>query len=228
MGIKTGNFIEHSLAEAVSFLKNSVFMEEYASRSGFLQARAPRIKIFAVTLLLLAALFTKSITFLLGLYILCLIVAQSSSINLGFFLKRTWIFIPVFSLIIAVPALFAAFTPGEPIFTFKMFNIVFVITKQGIAGASIFFMRVLTFSIMGGAFGIDNETLRSLKGAEEFWCPADLRNDAGNVLPVYLSSNRHISGYLHRHTKPHRRHFFFSRQSKHHGMEYSKSMAAFV
>ena len=119
-------------------------MEEYASQSGFLQARSPRIKIFAITFLLLAVLFTRSVAFLFVLYLLCLLAAEVSSIRLGFFLKRTWVFIPIFALIIAVPAMFAAFSPGEPVFTFKVYNAAFVITKQGVAGASIFFMRVLT------------------------------------------------------------------------------------
>ncbi|MBU4375958.1 MAG: cobalt ECF transporter T component CbiQ [Candidatus Omnitrophica bacterium] len=141
---KSGDFIERSLAEAVLFLKNSIFAEEYASRNGFLRSRATRAKILTIALILLAVLFTKSVLFLLGLYILCLIVAKASSISLGFFLKRTWIFIPMFALIIAVPALFSAFSPGEPLVTFKIFNAAFVITRQGAGAAAIFFMRVLT------------------------------------------------------------------------------------
>lgn len=111
---------------------------------GFLQAREPRLKACGVVLVLLAALFTKSAAFLFFLYILCLLTARASAIRLGFFLKRTWVFIPIFSLIIAAPAMFATFSPGEPVFSFKILNTVFTVTRQGLAGAGIFFMRVLT------------------------------------------------------------------------------------
>jgi cobalt/nickel transport system permease protein len=72
------------------------------------------------------------------------VLAVFSSIRLGFFLKRTWVFIPLFSLFIALPALFNIFTPGEPVLSFKIFTFSLSITRQGIAGASFFFIRVLT------------------------------------------------------------------------------------
>lgn len=121
---KRGDFIGRSIMSALSFLQETVFADEYASKRGFLQARDPRLKSFFILVLLLAVLFTKDIRFLLGMYIFCLFLARVSSIGLGMFLKRTWVFIPIFALFIAVPAVF--------------------ITEQGPAAAAIFFMRVLT------------------------------------------------------------------------------------
>ena len=137
-------FIERSIVGALSFLKDSVFADEYASRKGFLQARDPRFKTLMILLLLLSVLFAKSIPFIGSMYLLCLLLAYISSIDILFFLKRTWLFIPVFSLCIALPALFNIFSPGEPLLTFKMSSLTLVITKQGMASAVIFFMRVLT------------------------------------------------------------------------------------
>ena len=142
--MKRSNFIERSLLGAFSFLKESIFSEEYASRKGLLQAIDPRIKFLSVMLFLLAVLFSRSVYFLIGMYVFCLMLAACSSIRLGFFLKRTWIFIPLFSLFIAVPALFNIFTPGEPVASVKIFTLSLSVTKQGIASASFFFMRVLT------------------------------------------------------------------------------------
>lgn len=141
---KTGNFIERSIRGALSFLKESVFSDEYSSKRGFLQARDPRVKVLIVLLLLLAVLFSKNIYFLVGIYTFCLLVAVVSSIRLGFFLKRTWVFIPLFSLFIALPALLNIFTPGKPLLSFKIFNLHLSITEQGLASASLFFARVLT------------------------------------------------------------------------------------
>jgi len=141
---KNDFFIERSIVGALSFLKESFFADEYALRRGFLQARDPRIKFLSILLFLLAVLFSRSVYFFIGMYAFCLVLAACSSIRLGFFLKRTWIFIPLFSLFIALPALFDIFTPGEPVLSFRIFNFSLSITKQGIASASFFFMRVLT------------------------------------------------------------------------------------
>jgi cobalt/nickel transport system permease protein len=73
-----------------------------------------------------------------------LLLSGLSNIRLGFFLKRTWVFIPLFSLFIAVPALFNFITPGEALVTFNVAGITFTITRQGLAGASLFVVRVLT------------------------------------------------------------------------------------
>lgn len=118
--MKPNNFIQGSIAGAVSFLKELIFAEEIAMRKGFLQSLDPRVKLVTLLLFILQALFTSSIAVLFFLYGLCLLFALNSRIKLGFFLKRTWIFIPLFSLIVAIPAIFSA----------------------GLAAASIFVMRV--------------------------------------------------------------------------------------
>lgn len=142
--MKVNNFIERSLIGALSFLGETIFSEKYATKRGFLQAQDPRIKFLSILLFLLAVMFSKSIYFLIGVYTLCLMLAGLSTIRLGFFLKRTWVFIPLFSLFIAVPALFSIFTAGEPLLTFRIFTFSLSVTRQGIASASFFFMRVLT------------------------------------------------------------------------------------
>lgn len=141
--MKSNNFIERSLAGAFSFLRDSVFSEEYATKRGFLQARDPRIKSLSILFLLLAVMFSRNVYFLIAMYAFCLALAGLSSIQLGFFLKRTWVFIPLFSLFIALPALFDVITAGEPLFSFSIFRFSLSITRQGIASASLFFMRVL-------------------------------------------------------------------------------------
>lgn len=141
---KNNNFIERSITGALSFLKESIFAEEYALQKGFLQSLDPRIKTATFLLFILQILLTKSILILLCFYGLSLLLAQFSKINLGFFLKRTWVFIPLFSLFIAIPALFSIFTPGQDLITFNLVGIKLVITHQGLLGASLFVIRVIT------------------------------------------------------------------------------------
>ena len=142
--LRSRSFIERSLEGALSFLKESVFSDEYAAKGGFLQARDPRIKTGIILLLVLAVLFSKSLFFIGGVYLVCLLLAMTSSIPLLFFLKRTWFFIPLFSFCIALPALFNFFTPGEPLLNLRVFYLSLSITRQGVASAGIFFSRVLT------------------------------------------------------------------------------------
>lgn len=140
--IKSNSFIERSIMGAISFLKESVFSDEYASKKGFLQSLDPRFKAASFFLFIIAVLFTKNIAVSIYLYILCLILACVSKIDLMFFFKRTWIFIPMFSLFIAIPAIFSVFTPGEAIASFKFAGLNFIVTRQGLDGAALFVTRV--------------------------------------------------------------------------------------
>lgn len=139
--MKTNNFIERSIIGASTFLRDSIFAEERALQSGFLQSLDPRVKIISFLLLILRALLTASIPALLFLYGLCLFLILISGIGLGFFLKRTWIFIPLFSLFIALPAIFS---PGDALFAGHILGANIIISRQGIDGALIFIMRVIT------------------------------------------------------------------------------------
>jgi cobalt/nickel transport system permease protein len=141
--LKANNFIERSISAALSFLKDSVFADELAAQNGFLQSLDPRIKAVTFLLFILQILFTKSPFVLLCLYALCLSLVLASKIKLGFFLKRTWVFIPLFSLFIAVPALFSKFSPGQAWLTFNVIGVKLTVTHQGLSAALLFVLRVL-------------------------------------------------------------------------------------
>jgi cobalt/nickel transport system permease protein len=138
------DFIERSIRGALSFLKESILCDEYATKKGLLQRLDPRIKTVIFLLFLLQALFAKQIIVLLSLYGVCLLLALLSQIPLRFFLKRTWVFIPLFSSLIAIPALFNIFTPGEALIVFKIAGLSFSITYQGLSVASLFLARIVT------------------------------------------------------------------------------------
>lgn len=128
---------------ALSFLKESIFSDEYSRKNGFLQRLDPRLKTISFFFFLVAVLLVKDIKLVIAVYCFSLFLAYASRISLKFFLKRTWIFIPLFSLFIAIPALFNIFTPGEALFILRIWGFKLVITRQGTAGAALFVSRVL-------------------------------------------------------------------------------------
>ena len=151
MGLKRNNFIERSILGALSFFKESVLSDQYAAEPGFLQSLDPRIKAISIFLFIILALLARNIYFLAGLYAICLFLTHCSGIDLATFLKRTWIFIPLFSLFIALPAIFSVFTPGEPLMAIKIAGFELSVTRQGLAGSGLFVARVVTsvsFSVL--------------------------------------------------------------------------------
>ena len=137
-------FIEHSVMDALSFMKDSLFADEYAMKNGFLQSLDARIKAATFIFIIIQAILASKIAILLWLYAFSLLLSVISDIRLGFFIKRTWIFIPLFSLFIALPALFSFFTPGEPLFTFGIAAFKLTVTRQGALTAALFVTRVAT------------------------------------------------------------------------------------
>lgn len=139
---KSHNFIERSILGALCFLKESIFAEEFAAREGFLQSLDPRVKTITFFAILISMAFVKSITALLCFYAFSFILARLSKISLIYFLERTWIFIPLFSLFIAIPALFDIFSPGDALFCFRLGSLTLTVTHQGFFGAILFVSRV--------------------------------------------------------------------------------------
>jgi cobalt/nickel transport system permease protein len=142
--LKNHNFVERSITGTLAFLKESIFSDDCASKNGFLQSLDPRIKAVTLILFIIQVLFTKNIVVLLSLYAISILLACVSKIRPGFFLKRTWVFIPLFSLFIALPSIFSIFTPGETLSTLKLAGLQLIITRQGLSGAMLFVTRVIT------------------------------------------------------------------------------------
>ena len=140
---KANGFIERSILGAIGFIQGTVSNDEIAAKQGFLQRRDPRYKSLSIAILLCCVLASKSTIVLSIFYLAGITLALVSSINIGFFLKRTLFFIPLFSFFIVVPAIFSTITPGEPVFAFSIFSNHVSITRQGLGSALIFFMRVL-------------------------------------------------------------------------------------
>jgi cobalt/nickel transport system permease protein len=97
----------------------------------------------------------KDLKLLVLIYTFTLFLAYLSKINILFFIKRVWFFIPIFAGIIIIPMIFNIFFLGDPLITLAYLGPTnhvgsltlpesIYITRQGVYAASIFIMRVAT------------------------------------------------------------------------------------
>jgi cobalt/nickel transport system permease protein len=110
---KKGSFVEKTLTAGSDLLRQVMFSEDVAAQPGWLQRADPRAKILAMLVLLVAAAVAHNIAALLGLYVLTLLLAAASRLPLRFFVKRVWLFIPAFTLVVLLPATLSIVTPGR-------------------------------------------------------------------------------------------------------------------
>lgn len=99
-----GTFIEHALAgDAVS------------ARHGLLQSLDPRAKVAGLLALIVVTALARDLAVLLGLLALGLVLLVLSRVGLRRFMARAWL-VPLFTLVVALPATTSWVTPGEPVF----------------------------------------------------------------------------------------------------------------
>jgi cobalt/nickel transport system permease protein len=138
-----GSFVEKTLRGGAGVLRQVMFSDDTAARSGLLQRIDPRVKVLTMVGLLLAAGFVHSSFVLAGLYALTLAAAAASGLPLGFFVKRVWLFVPIFTGIVVLPATLSIVTPGHlvvPLWTWD--GTAEGITTQGLATAARLVLRV--------------------------------------------------------------------------------------
>jgi cobalt/nickel transport system permease protein len=138
-------FFERTLDDITGALEQTMFAEELAQREGLLQSLDPRAKLIGMLALLLAVSISHNLLIIFVLYLLTLPVAYASRVPMGFFLKRVWVFMPFFTGIVALPALFNVFTPGVPLITLIDLTsprIFLAITQPGVITAAFLLLRV--------------------------------------------------------------------------------------
>lgn len=128
-------YVEKSLLHFSELLQESVFAEETALRKGWLQPVDARAKVAGVFVVILACSFSHSIIGIAALLVTALVLVAGSALFSSEFLRRIWFFIPLYTALIALPALFL--TPGERIEGSA-------ITYQGLRSAIFLVLRVAT------------------------------------------------------------------------------------
>ena len=143
--MKARGFFEKTLNDITGALEQTLFAEEIARREGLLQLLDPRAKLIGALALLIAISASHNLTVILALYILTLPIASASRVPMGFYFKRVWVFMPFFTGVVALPALFSPFSPGAPIVTLidlaspRMY---LAITQPGVITAAFLLLRV--------------------------------------------------------------------------------------
>ncbi len=146
-------FLDKTLLAAANIAEQSLFSEFCANRQGLLQTLDVRIKLLTFLLILVLISFLHLPQTLWIVYGLSLLLAVLSRVPLAFFMKRVWLFVPLFSAAVVLPAVLNIITPGDPLVTLVRFNGSFrfgpvnvpaeiTVTLQGVQAAVIFVSRV--------------------------------------------------------------------------------------
>lgn len=112
---RRADFVERTLREIVSFVREALFIERWAQTDGPLQRVDPRAKIVCAALVILLASLVHRQPILWGLYALVFAVAVFTRIPAGLFIKRVWLFVPLFTGLVVLPATLNVITPGQPL-----------------------------------------------------------------------------------------------------------------
>ncbi len=147
------SFIQKTLDGIFGFFQESFVAERYSRQSGLLQSLDPRVKLISILVLVFALSLIRDIRILVLIYALELLLSYESKIGVGFFIKRVWLFIPIFTGVIALPMIFNVFLSGD-----RLYQVIYFgqsaylgpfhlpesiyITSQGLTAAVIFTMRV--------------------------------------------------------------------------------------
>jgi len=146
-------FVGKTIDGIFSFLEEAFVSEVYSKKSGLLQSLDPRAKLVSILAVIFATSMIGDLKILIFIYLLTLLFSYLSQIPVWFFIKRVWLFIPVFAGIIALPMIFNIFIPGDSILPvaylgpgahlgpFSLPEAIYI-TSQGVNAAIIFTMRV--------------------------------------------------------------------------------------
>lgn len=141
----TRGFVEKTLGDITNTLEQTLFAEAIARDRGLLQSLDPRAKLLGTLAVLIAISASQNLVIISALYLLTLPFAFASRIPMGFYLKRVWLFMPFFTGIVALPALFNVFSPGAPLLTLIDIPnppVFLAVTLPGVVTAAFLLMRV--------------------------------------------------------------------------------------
>jgi cobalt ECF transporter T component CbiQ len=138
-----GSFVEKTIINASVLLRDAMFSQDVADRSGLLQRIEPRVKLVTLLGLLISAALVHNIAVLVALYAGTLALAMASELSLAFFVKRVWLFIPIFTGVVVLPATFSFITHGHIVVPLgSWFGHRVGLTSQGLMAAGLIVTRV--------------------------------------------------------------------------------------
>jgi cobalt/nickel transport system permease protein len=141
---RKGSFVEKTLTGGATVMRQAMFGEDIATGPGLLQRVDARVKLLSMLGLLVGAALVRNTVVLLGVYALTLVAAAASHLKLSFFIKRVWLFIPVFTGIVVLPATLNIITKGHIVVPLGhwWFGRRIGMTSQGLQAAALIVSRV--------------------------------------------------------------------------------------
>jgi cobalt/nickel transport system permease protein len=142
---RKGSFVAKTLAGASGVMRQAIFSDDIAARNGLLQRLDPRVKLVTMIGTLVVVALVHSLPLLALAYVGTVVLAAVSGLPLGFFIKRVWLFIPIFTGIVVLPATLSVVTPGDVVLPlWHWHGHTHGVTEQGLHGAGIIITRVAT------------------------------------------------------------------------------------
>lgn len=142
---RRGSFLNRTLTGAAGLLRQVMFSDDLATGRGALQRLDPRVKMVALLVLLVAVSLVHHVPVLVACYGLTVALAASTRVPIGFFVKRVWLFVPIFTGIVVLPATLSIVTPGNVVLTlWHWHGAPQGFTEQGLTSAALVITRVAT------------------------------------------------------------------------------------
>ncbi|MGH3688336.1 MAG: cobalt ECF transporter T component CbiQ [Pseudonocardiaceae bacterium] len=140
---KKGSYLTKTIQGGATLLQQVMFGEDIAAARGLLQRIDPRVKLLSLLGLLVVAGLSHSMITLAVMYAVTLVLASASALPVGFFIKRVWLFVPIFTGIVVLPATLSVVTHGDIVLTLWHWNgHPQGITEQGLVAAGRVVARV--------------------------------------------------------------------------------------
>ena len=114
---KKGSYLAKTLQGGAGLLQQVMFGEDVAGSNGLMQRIDPRVKLVSLFVLLVVGGLAHSMATLGAMYALTLVLAAASALPVGFFVKRVWLFVPIFTGIVVLPATLSIVNPGDVVLT---------------------------------------------------------------------------------------------------------------
>jgi cobalt ECF transporter T component CbiQ len=136
-------FVDATLAGIAKVRREALLGEEAAARPGVLQRLDARVKLVGALAVILAVALVHSAVVLATVAALIPIVAACSRVEVGRFVRRVWLVVPLFTGIVVLPATLNVITPGDIVVGLgSPFGHELGISAQGLRGAVVIVLRV--------------------------------------------------------------------------------------
>lgn len=169
---RKGSFLAKTLDGAAGILRQALFSQDLAALPGMLQRIDARVKLLTVTGLLVVVGLVRNLPLLVALYAVTLGLAAASRLPVGFFVKRVWLFIPIFTGIVVLPATLSVITPGHVVLTlWHWHGHAEGFTAQGLHSAGLLIARVATSISLVALLTLTTRWVRLLSGLRALGVP---------------------------------------------------------